>query len=170
MDPHMHAQVAQLNVPYILMHMRGNPSTMQSMTQYTDTCLEVGQEMQVQAQAAISAGIEPWRIILDPGVGFAKTGQGNLEVMCGLQQIRSQLKGCLQGMPMLLGPSRKGFLGHLTGRPNAADRDYATAAAAAMCISHGANIVRAHNVTAVKDAAAVADALARTSDAIHKQH
>ena len=49
------------------MHMRGDPSTMQSMTQYTDTCLEVGQEMQVQAQAAMDAGIEPWRIILDPG-------------------------------------------------------------------------------------------------------
>ncbi|DBA85065.1 TPA: hypothetical protein ACH3X2_005790 [Trebouxia sp. C0005] len=170
MDPNMHAQVARLNVPYILMHMRGNPSTMQSMTQYTDTCLEVGQEMQVQAEAAMNAGIEPWRIILDPGVGFAKTGQGNLEVMCGLQQIRSQLKGCLQGMPLLLGPSRKGFLGKLTGRANAADRDYATAAAAAMCISRGANIIRAHNVAAVKDAAAVADALACTAHARHNQH
>ncbi len=61
------SQVAQLNVPYILMHMRGDPSTMQSLTQYTDTCLEVGQEMQMQAQAVMDAGVEPWRIILDPG-------------------------------------------------------------------------------------------------------
>lgn len=60
-------QVAQLNVPYVLMHMRGDPSTMQRMTGYTDTCLEVGQELQAQAEAAMSAGIEPWRIILDPG-------------------------------------------------------------------------------------------------------
>ena len=60
-------QVAQLNVPYILMHMRGDPRTMQQHTQYGDTCLEVGQELQAQAQAAMEAGIEPWRIILDPG-------------------------------------------------------------------------------------------------------
>lgn len=60
-------QVAQLNVPYILMHMRGEPGTMQQLTAYTDTCLEVGQELQGQAQAALDAGIEPWRIIIDPG-------------------------------------------------------------------------------------------------------
>ena len=63
----MHLQVAQLNVPYILMHMRGTPETMQQYTQYEDTCREVGQEMQQQAQKAIDAGIQPWRIILDPG-------------------------------------------------------------------------------------------------------
>lgn len=60
-------QVAELNVPYVLMHMRGDPKTMQRMTDYTDTCLEVGQELQAQAEAAMHAGIEPWRIILDPG-------------------------------------------------------------------------------------------------------
>ena len=62
------AQVAQLNVPYVLMHMRGDPTTMQQLTTYSDTCVEVGQELQAQAQAALDAGIEPWRIILDPGV------------------------------------------------------------------------------------------------------
>ena len=60
--------MAQLNVPYVLMHMRGDPTTMQQLTHYTDTCLEVGQELQGQAQAALDAGIEPWRIIIDPGV------------------------------------------------------------------------------------------------------
>ena len=59
--------MAQLNVPYILMHMRGTPQTMQQLTQYEDTCRNVGQEMQQQAQKAIDAGIDPWRIILDPG-------------------------------------------------------------------------------------------------------
>ncbi|KAL3160985.1 hypothetical protein ABBQ38_009375 [Trebouxia sp. C0009 RCD-2024] len=159
MDPHMHAQVAELNVPYVLMHMRGDPKTMQRMTDYTDTCLEVGQELQAQAEAAMHAGIEPWRIILDPGIGFAKHMRGNLEIMGGLQRIRSQMQGSLQGMPMLLGPSRKGFLGNLTGHAVAADRDHATAAAAALCIANGANIIRAHNVRAVSDAAKLADAV-----------
>lgn len=64
-------QVAELNVPYVLMHMRGDPTTMQSLTDYTDTCLQVGQELQAQAEAAMAAGIEPWRIILDPGAATA---------------------------------------------------------------------------------------------------
>lgn len=63
----VYMQVAQLNVPYILMHMRGTPQTMQQLTQYEDTCRDVGKEMQQQAQKAINAGIKPWRIILDPG-------------------------------------------------------------------------------------------------------
>lgn len=63
----VYMQVAQLNVPYILMHMRGTPQTMQQLTQYEDTCRDVGKEMQQQAQKAIDAGTEPWRIILDPG-------------------------------------------------------------------------------------------------------
>lgn len=65
-------QVAKLNVPYVLMHMRGNPKTMQRLTDYTDTCLEVGQELQAQAEAAMAAGIEPWRIVLDPGAATAR--------------------------------------------------------------------------------------------------
>ena len=80
-------QVAQLNVPYILMHMRGNPKTMQQLTQYTDTCLEVGQELQAQADAAITAGIEPWRIILDPGAScrqqcYTDAAGRTLTLMC----------------------------------------------------------------------------------------
>ena len=64
----MGMQVADLNVPYILMHMRGTPQTMQQHTQYSDTCMEVGQELQQQANKAVDAGIEPWRILLDPGL------------------------------------------------------------------------------------------------------
>ena len=69
-SPPCFEQVAQLNVPYILMHMRGTPETMQQMTHYNDICLEVGHELQAQAEAAIQAGIQPWRIILDPGAAL----------------------------------------------------------------------------------------------------
>ncbi|KAK9816707.1 hypothetical protein WJX72_004011 [[Myrmecia] bisecta] len=161
MDPNMFAEVARLRVPYILMHMRGTPATMQSRenTSYASVCEDVGRELQSQAVQAIAAGIEPWRIITDPGIGFAKTAAGNLELIAGLQRVREQLSGPLHQMPMLVGPSRKGFLGKLTGHKVAAERDHATAAAAALCVAAGASIVRAHNVRAVYDAVRVADAV-----------
>ncbi|KAL4420775.1 hypothetical protein ABPG75_010431 [Micractinium tetrahymenae] len=161
LDPGMHAQVAELNVPYVLMHMRGTPQDMQQRrhTRYGDVVADVAAELAGAAQRATAAGIEPWRLVLDPGLGFAKTQQGNLQLMAQLPALRAALPPPLGGLPLLLGPSRKGFLGKLTGRERAADRDFASAAAAALCVAGGANIIRAHNVEAVRDAVRVADAV-----------
>lgn len=163
MDPGMFGRVAQLGVPYVLMHMRGTPATMQQRqhTRYEDVTLEVAAALQEAGQRAMATGVEPWRLVLDPGLGFAKTREGNLQLIAQLRRLRAALAPPLAGVPLLLGPSRKGFLGKLTGREVAADRDAATVAAAALCVAEGANIIRAHNVAAVRDAVQVADAVAR---------
>lgn len=235
---HAAPQVAELGVPYVLMHMRGTPQDMQQRqhTAYADVVADVAAELASAARRAMEAGIEPWRLVLDPGLGFAKTQRGNLQLMaqvgmrlsarlltlsqlcmhrCSdaaarrqlggpererqrqgehlpasrrcllpaslhmrlawvhrswlsalrhwpllqLPALRAALPAPLRRLPLLLGPSRKGFLGKLTGRERAADRDFATAAAAALCVAGGASIIRAHNVEAVRDAVRVADAV-----------
>lgn len=147
----------------MLMHMRGTPRDMQQArhTAYRDVVTDVAAELAAAAGAAIAAGIEPWRLVLDPGLGFAKTQDDSLALMAQLGSLQSALPPPLAGLPLLVGPSRKGFLGRVTGREVAADRDYATAAAAALCVSGGAAIIRAHNVAAVRDAVRVADAVRR---------
>lgn len=161
LDPGMLPAVAALGVPYVAMHMRGTPTTMQDEgnTRYGDVVAEVAAALQARGEAAVAAGIEPWRLILDPGLGFAKSEDGNWALIAGLGRLRRLLRPPLAGAPLLLGPSRKGFLGKATGREVAADRDAATAAAAALCVAHGAAIVRAHNVAAVADAVRVAHAV-----------
>lgn len=167
LDPGMLPAVARLGVPYVLMHMRGTPQTMQSKenTTYGDVVADVAAALQEGATRAMHAGIEPWRLVLDPGLGFAKTEAGNVQLMGQLGRLRALLRPPVAGAPFLLGPSRKGFLGRLTGRKEAVDRDWATAAAAALCVREGANIIRAHNVAAVRDAVRVADAVTRQAHA-----
>jgi 2-amino-4-hydroxy-6-hydroxymethyldihydropteridine diphosphokinase/dihydropteroate synthase len=164
LDPGMFITVAKLGVPYVLMHMRGTPQTMQSKenTSYEDVCSEVAFSLQKSAEQAVQAGIEPWRLILDPGIGFAKTAEGNFRLIAQLSRLQGLLRAQVKGLPLLLGPSRKGFLGKVTGKSGAEDasqRDWATVAAAALCVQQGANIIRAHNVAAVADAVKVADAV-----------
>ncbi len=161
LDPGMLPAVAALGVPYVAMHMRGTPATMQdeSNTKYDDVVADVAAALQERGEAAVAAGIEPWRLVLDPGLGFAKTVDGNWALIAQLGRLRRLLRPPLAGAPLLLGPSRKGFLGKATGRTVAADRDAATAAAATLCVAHGAAIVRAHNVAAVADAVRVAHAV-----------
>ena len=147
---------------YALMHMRGTPATMQNdeMLRYPgdDVAGGVGDELAMLCRHAMQRhGVEAWRLVLDPGIGFAKTGQGNWDIIRNIARIRSRLPyGALRNAPFLLGPSRKGFLGALTGRL-APERDVATAAAIAACVQGGADIVRAHNVAAARDACLVAD-------------
>lgn len=152
-------------IPYVAMHMRGSPQTMQNPENiiYHDICSQVAESLKNKGNRAMTEGIEPWRLILDPGLGFAKTVDGNLQLIAGLDKLRRELPQHLYGLPILVGPSRKGFLGSVTGRTNAQDRDWATASAAAFCVLGGASIVRAHNVTAVKDAVRVADAIIQQS-------
>jgi dihydropteroate synthase len=162
-DGRMLATVAALGVPYVLMHSRGTPQTMQAPenTAYTDVVAEVAAALQRRGELAVAAGIEPWRLILDPGLGFAKTAGGNLQLIAGLPRLTASMRTPLRGLPLLAGPSRKGFLGRVTGREVAEERDAASAAAAALCVANGAHIVRAHNVAAVRDAALVGDAVRR---------
>ena len=172
MDPDMFNTVAELGVSYVLMHMRGNPRTMQKgeNIQYGEFIPELTREIASTATKAVNAGIEPWRIVIDPGIGFAKTQEHNVDLLGGgLTQLKKNLPPPLNRMPMLIGPSRKGFLGKITGRELPGDRDTASAAAAALSVIHGANIIRAHNVAAVKDAVLVADAVNRRGVAASAQ-
>jgi 2-amino-4-hydroxy-6-hydroxymethyldihydropteridine diphosphokinase/dihydropteroate synthase len=167
--PPFRSQVTELGVPFVVMHMRGTPRDMQSSahTAYGDVAADVAAELAAAATAAVAAGVEPWRLILDPGLGFAKTLDGNFELIARLREVRGALPPPLRGAPLLAGPSRKGFLGRATGRQAAADRDHATAAAAALCVAGGAGIIRAHNVAAARDAARVADAVLRHAPQQH---
>jgi 2-amino-4-hydroxy-6-hydroxymethyldihydropteridine diphosphokinase/dihydropteroate synthase len=164
-DPHMHACVAKLDrpLPYIGMHMRGDPGTMQSHehVRYIDVINDVAGETVKNANKAIHAGIEPWRLWTDPGLGFAKTSDGNWELLRGLRDVREGLGGALARAPVLVGASRKGFLGAVTGRAAAGDRDVASAAAAVAAVAGGADVVRVHDVRGTVDAVRVADAVWR---------
>ncbi|KAF5842524.1 Dihydropteroate synthase-like protein [Dunaliella salina] len=163
LDAHMLSEVASLGVPYVLMHMRGDPTTMASSPHMHYACVwrEVGLELQAAVDRAVQAGIPTWNILLDPGIGFAKSAQGSLELIRHLTQMRQQ---CLQGAarlaPILVGPSRKRFLAHITGR-TPSESDVATSAAVVALIGHGADVVRVHNVGLNRDAVLVADAVNR---------
>ena len=155
----------ELPIPYVCMHMRGDPQNMQSnaLSTYSgnDVVGVVGRELSGRATSAMNAGVEPWRLWTDPGIGFAKTDNGNWDLIGGLGKVRSSLQeqgaGCVARSPMLVGVSRKGFLGTATHREDKKDRDRATAAASCAAIIEGADIVRVHDVEAVIDAVRVAD-------------
>ena len=126
-------------------------------------CAVVGRELAERTGDAERAGVDPWRLWLDPGIGFAKGHDDNLRLLDGSGEVRLELaaRGGLRHAPLLVGMSRKGFLGRLTGRAVAADRDFATAAAVAAAVRAGADVVRVHCAEAGADAARVADALYR---------
>lgn len=159
-DPSMLKTVADLSVPIVLMHMRGTPQTMQGMAQYTDVVLEVAASLRERSQTAQAVGINRWLQIADPGIGFAKDTDGNLALLRNLGRIRSNVGN----LPLLLGTSRKGFLGRLTGTPNPVDRDWSTVSSCitALCLDDhekACNIVRVHNVEAMIHATKVMDAI-----------
>lgn len=163
-DAAMLSTVARLGVPYCIMHMRGDFSTMTQHPQTTYACVwaEVGTELKMRAQVAVAAGVLPWNIILDPGIGFSKTSEGNTELLGHLVAMRrEQLRGVWGRMPLLVGPSRKRFIGRLTGRHEPSERDLGTAAACVAAVAQGADIVRVHNVPVVEEALRVADAVFR---------
>jgi len=128
-----------------LMHMRGEPQTMQGLAGYEDVTAEVGRYLDARLQAAVRAGIAAERIVLDPGYGFAKTSPHNLEL------LRSQARLLSLGRPVLAGWSRKRTLGDLTGRP-AGERVAASVTAAVLAVQRGASLVRVHDVAETVDA------------------
>jgi dihydropteroate synthase len=147
--------VADLSVPIVLMHLRGTPQTMQQQTNYDDVVREIGEKLAERVTVAIAAGITPDRIWLDPGIGFAKTGAQNLEILRRLPELRSL------GFPLLVGTSRKSFIGNLLNQPDPKARVWGTAASCAAAIAFGADMLRVHDVAEMRDVAIVADAIWR---------
>ncbi|RVU46620.1 dihydropteroate synthase [Rubrivivax rivuli] len=129
-----------------LMHMRGEPDTMQAMTAYGDVVAEVGAWLRQRAAEVLAAGIGASRLLLDPGIGFAKGPEDNLRLLRGQRALVAALP-----RPLLVGWSRKGTLGLVTGRP-VAERLAASVAAALAAVHHGAAVVRVHDVAATVDA------------------
>ena len=154
-DAEMLATIAQLQVPVILMHLRGTPATMQQLTHYQDLIGEIISFFQQQIQTALSLGIAPHRIILDPGIGFAKTAEQSLELLQQLVQFREL------DFPLLVGPSRKSFIGHILQQPDPQKRIWGTAAACCAAIAGGADILRVHDVTEMAQVCQMADAIWR---------
>lgn len=135
-----------------VMHMLGEPSTMQQAPVYRDVVAEVGQFLQDRARRLMAAGVAPERITLDPGIGFGKTLEHNLRLLHELPVLAAT------GFPLLIGVSRKSMIGQLTGRAPA-DRAAGSVAAALAAVHRGASIVRVHDVGQTKDALAVWRAL-----------
>lgn len=154
-DPEMLPTVAALGVPLILMHIRGNPQTMQQLTDYEDVVDDIHTFLQARLDAASACGIERDRIAIDPGIGFAKTYAQNLEILRRLPELRTL------GCPLLVGPSRKSFIGHLLNQPDPKERVWGTAAACCAAIVGGADLLRVHDVRELKDVCQVADAVFR---------
>ncbi|CAN6919292.1 unnamed protein product [Brassica oleracea] len=166
LDSNMHKVVAESGVPYMAMHMRGDPCTMQSEEnlQYGDVCKDVASELYTRVRDAEISGIPAWRVMIDPGIGFSKRVEHNLDVITDLPKIREEMAKRSIGVshaPILIGPSRKRFLGDICGHPEAAERDAATVASVTAGILGGANIIRVHNVKDNADAAKVCDAMLR---------
>jgi len=172
-DPDMLPTVARLGVPMVIMHMRGNPKTMQSLTNYENdddgagggVLVEaVARELVRRSAAAEAAGVPRWLQVVDPGIGFAKDVDGNLALLNGADALRRRCGD----LPILFGPSRKGFIGKVAGEADPEERDWGTAAACLACLRDDRNgrddgeactMFRVHNVKAVKQAVLVYEAI-----------
>lgn len=145
---------AEFGASLVLMHMQGTPRTMQAAPHYTDVVKEVIAFLDERATRAIEAGVSADRIIVDPGFGFGKALEHNLEILRRLDEFTAL------GYPVLVGTSRKSFIGAITGRP-ATERVHGTAATVAIAALRGASIVRVHDVAAMVDVVRVVDAAAK---------
>ena len=148
-DPDAIETVAELGVPVVLMHALGDPKTMQDDPQYEDVLLDVFDYLEARIEACLRGGIPKERLIVDPGIGFGKTLTHNLEL------LRSAALFHGLGVPLLIGASRKRFIGTLTGVEVAQDRLAGSLAAALAAVSQGAQIVRVHDVAQTRQALAV---------------
>ncbi|KAJ5176151.1 Folic acid synthesis protein fol1 [Penicillium canariense] len=160
LDPDMLPTAARIGKSIILMHMRGTPQTMTKLAKYPNGVIpEVAAELHRRIAAAEEAGIRRWRIILDPGLGFAKNQPHDLEILRDLPRLR-QVEG-LECFPWLMGPSRKRFIGHITGVKTPKERVWGTGATVSASVAGGADIVRVHDVREMWQVAKVADAIYR---------
>lgn len=150
-EPELASLVAELEVDCCLMHMRGDPRTMQREVHYDDVVAEVLEFLEQRVGYALAAGIARERITIDPGIGFGKSVGHNLELLSRLEEITAL------GLPVLIGTSRKSFLGVVTGKPSD-DRLPGTIATCVMAFERGASMFRVHDVGPVADALAIAAA------------
>jgi dihydropteroate synthase len=153
-DPAMGKVVAAAGVPWILMHWRGHSDRMSELARYADVVTEVRDELLARADAAIAAGVAPGNLVIDPGIGFAKRAEHDWQLLHRLDALLGL------GFPVLVGVSRKSFLGRLLPGPDgaprpAAGREVATAAVSALAAAAGAWGVRVHDVAGSRDAVAV---------------
>jgi dihydropteroate synthase len=154
-DSEMLSTVAHLKVPIILMHIRGTPQRMQKLTDYRDLIGEIREFLETRIAEAVAAGIDKSHIILDPGIGFAKNYSQNWEILQQLAKFRGL------DCPILVGVSRKSFIGHILNQPLAKQRIWGTAAACTGAIANSADILRVHDVREMHDVCLVADAIFR---------
>jgi dihydropteroate synthase len=154
-DPAMAGVVAEAGCDVCLMHMLGEPRTMQDDPRYGDVVDDVRAFLEARVAAAVAAGVRPERIQLDPGIGFGKTTEHNLELLRRLDELAGL------GFPLVVGTSRKSFLGRLTGREDPHDRVHATVATSVLAFERGATVFRVHDVAATRDALLVAAATVR---------
>jgi dihydropteroate synthase len=152
-DPRMADVVADAGCPVILMHMLGEPKTMQRDPRYDDVVREVRDFLAERAEHAVAAGVEPESIILDPGIGFGKTLEHNLALLRHLDALVEL------GFPVLVGASRKSFIGKITGVEEARERVFGTVATTVLAYERGATFFRVHDVRANREALAVARAV-----------
>ena len=156
-DPEMYKLIAKHpKVQYIIMHWRAHSKTMQDHAIYKDVVKEVKQELEERIEDAIKAGVNPDQIIIDPGLGFAKLPEHNWELLRNIDRI------ALLGYPILIGASRKRFLGELTGSSNPDDREAASIAVTAMVAKQGVWGVRTHSVKPHRDAIATVNSFAKS--------
>jgi dihydropteroate synthase len=154
-DPEMLPLAGKLQVPIFLMHMQGEPRTMQSNPQYRDVVQDVQQFLSDAILVAKACGIPQHLIAIDPGIGFGKTLDHNLKILKNLRSFK-QISA-----PLLLGVSRKSFIDKICDRPDPCDRLFGTIAACSACIAGGADILRVHDPKEIFDACRVSDAIFR---------
>jgi dihydropteroate synthase len=154
-DPNMAEIVAKADVPIILMHKKGTPKDMQIAPHYDSLIAEINQYFQDKIQTAEDFGVSPDKIIIDPGIGFGKTIAHNLEILRRLGEFK------LLGKPILMGTSRKSFIGKILNINDPKDRVDGTSATMAIAIANGADIIRVHDVRQMTMVARMADAIIR---------
>ena len=158
-DPAMLPLVARWRCPCVLMHRRGDSRTMDRLAHYKDVVGEVEAALLHQTAQAQAAGVEPWQLLWDPGLGFAKTTHHNLTLLRHLPRLTRH------GYPLLVGPSRKRFIGAVLDQSDPCRRIWGTAATVCSAVAGGAAVVRVHDVEAMAQVAAMADALWRSPQA-----
>jgi len=156
-DPEMAGIVARHRAGVVLMHMRGTPQTMQNDPRYGDAVGEINAFLRERMQAFVAAGVAAEQVAIDPGIGFGKTFEHNIEILVRLPELT------VLGRPICLGVSRKGFIGQIIDRPRS-ERGFGSAAIAGYCLANGsAQIVRVHDVPEHRDVVRMMAALKRGS-------
>ena len=157
-DERMGRLAAEQQVPVVLMHIQGTPANMQIEPKYEDVVTEVLQFLLERARRAEQFGIPKERIFIDPGIGFGKTLEHNLELLRNIHKFVDT------DYRVLIGTSRKSFIGKITGKENPAERIFGTAASVALCVAAGVSIVRVHDVAEMVDMVKVVNAIERFSN------